>query len=121
MISNKVLNACTTIKFDVIGNSYVKNVLEARGFVEGLQETQDKTSLVFSEVVANYSAVIESAEGLNHNVATWYGKGPFTSQQFLKLLQFEDKISIEDWTKHMQQKLLQFEDEISNKDRTKHM
>ena len=84
-----LLSEYVHIKFDIAEKSYCFLAEEASGFVLGLQISADKASLQFMEVVACRSLILSKPDdNLRHEQTIWFNKGPFTSEQFLKMIKY---------------------------------
>lgn len=98
----QILGEYTHIKFDVLDKSYQYLIEGTIGFVQGLEAFVDKTSLQFKEVVACRSMIyLKPDKNVRHEQAMWAHKGPFTFEQFLKIIQFNRGILNAEWYDHM--------------------
>lgn len=98
-----VLSECVQFKFDVLGTTYIKQFRDATEFTKGLLVRADRTSLLFTSVVGSRT-IVRTQDGMTftHELCMWEGKGPFTSKEFLLMLQFSPQFSNAEWQQHME-------------------
>lgn len=105
------------VRFEVLGKSHIMSPKEAVGMVRGLLETVDATSLLFSGILVCRSVVTESKNteddspiiqemdmqvAINHGMGIKEFKGSFTSEEFLRMMQYKSKISMGEWIAHIE-------------------
>ena len=99
-----ITNEITFIKFNVLGRSHLKELAEARGYIQGLLETADKASLVFSDVFVFRSCVLPYPNDLlTHTVFIRKYSQVLTAEQLIDLSNYRLGISNEEWVAHMSQ------------------
>ena len=122
----EVISEITTIKFDVLGRSYVKNTpSDAIAIAESLLKTTKVANVKFTEMVlcrttiiqADINTILEASMNLanTHNIVIQqnnprlrheqhmcYMKGPLSAKEFIQLMQFKEGDSNSFWTLHIQ-------------------
>lgn len=108
----------STIKFDALGETRVMDREKALRFVKKKLTSQPGSSLYFTNLVASRAIVTASlkyefctspsgplcsgicvqAPIMMH---TWYGDGPFTAHQFIKMMRFSTEASNSEWSDHL--------------------
>jgi len=97
-----VISEHAQVKFDVLGESTCKIFKAASAFVEGLLTVVERTDLIFTEVVTCRTVVLQKDNGvIRHELRILADKGPFNSEQFLEMMQYNSEISNEEWAKHV--------------------
>lgn len=92
----------TQVKFDLAGQSIALTAHHVFPYLKKAKVVEDKTSVVFQEVVACRSTCVLNSDGsLQHEQAIWYNKGPFTYEQLRAMCKYKEKISNRNWYKHM--------------------
>ncbi len=103
LVSETVLSDHAMIKFDVVDQHFVGTFEKAMGYVQGLQDSADKTNLLFKDVVASRSLVTsKKTGGIRHYHGKWYEEGPLRPEQILKIIQYKAGISNVEWLQHCQ-------------------
>lgn len=98
-----IISECAQIKFDVLDDSHSFGFEDARQFALKLAETREKTCLIFSEIVANRSVIVEEKNGLmEHEHYTWFERGPVDCDTFLNLLNYNSQDSNDLWLLHLE-------------------
>ncbi len=98
-----ILSEYALVKFNVHGQTYSNTHEGISSFVQGLLLTNDTASFVFTEVVACRAIVMRDTitRDLFHDLSMWNDKGPFTSEQFLQIMQYDHSITNGTWEEHM--------------------
>lgn len=90
--------------FDVLNQTFNVSCAQAIGIVIGLRATTDAASLIFTHVVISRSTVeddVSTHGSYRHGISMWSSKGPFTTEQFLKIMQYPQEIPPKDWHAYM--------------------
>ncbi len=101
--SSTIISECAQVKFDVLNDSHSFGFEDAREFALDLAAANEKTSLIFKEIVASRSAIVEQEDGfMEHEHYTWYERGPIDFDTFLNLLNYDSQDSNELWLVHLE-------------------
>jgi hypothetical protein len=99
-----VISQYSVVTFEVLDKSYSKPPKEAKEVVDQLLKVADAVYLKFINVVISRTLLREKQDQertLQHTLNVWHHKGPFTSAQFLQMIQYKDDISNEEWGVHL--------------------
>lgn len=89
------------VKYEVFGNVVGAECNEALAAAEVLHASvQDKTSILYENVVAFRSTVDQIDSTISNKVSLFICKGPFTSEEFMKMMKYDRSFSNENWRKY---------------------
>jgi hypothetical protein len=125
-VISKVVSEYSLVTFDVQGDTYTKEPSEAIAFAEGLRTMLQRllvapnaASLRFTNVVACRTLLLNNNTDLrtrvtqgsiavdvqnsnmSHQLDVCRFKGPFSSQQFIQMMQFKKGITQDEWGAHL--------------------
>jgi len=110
----EMLNEYALVKFKALDKTYLTVPEEASGLAQGfLLRGAYKASLVFTDVVISRTTFSRRAEGVFNHALTMYNyEGPISTQQFIKMMRYNKKLSNEEvgeyfdrWSKYGVSKL----------------
>lgn len=97
----KVVNEYAMVSFDVLGKKSNSQCHLVEKEIRELLLTNDKSSLVFENVVLARTTLTRNGEFLNHELKMISPFGQYTTEQFIAMMQFTPAISNEAWGKHL--------------------
>jgi hypothetical protein len=85
-----VLNESVSVKFDVLGEVYIRPPKEAKALVQGLL-IAGKANLIFTEIViARNFMCMDENNRMESQLAMANYRGPFTSKEFLEMMKIDE-------------------------------
>lgn len=93
------------VNYEVFGNKFSSGSNEALTAAQVLHASvPDKTSILFRNVVACRSTVNQETGSTRiiNEIAMFVCKGPFTSVDFIKMMQYDRSMSNNHWVKYFQ-------------------
>lgn len=87
--------------FDIKDNKYVLDPDKAKGFVDGLLVTNDKTTLIFKNLITSRSIVYYDDKGMLHHNHQICIVSDVNSEQFVKILQYDRRILNTTWLEYL--------------------
>ena len=92
------------VKYDVLGNSFVSKCEEALVATEVLlSSVQDKASIIFENIVLSRTTLHSKSIGVvSHNLVMSICEGPFTSKEFMEMMQYDRSMSNDQWYEYNQ-------------------